>query len=112
MGARDMMDKKVGRMVRFTKAIVHVYTPEKEITEEEVVTDESLTPPPSLETLTSADKDFLTGQSPRNHTAITVDPKPQCMSVSKTSIVPMNNTPVTKKLIRSNSTPAQLNRSK
>jgi hypothetical protein len=115
IGARDMMDKKVGRIVRFANAIVHVYTREKSITDGELVTgesDETFTPPPSLDDLTPAEKDFITGQNPRNHTTITVDPKPHHTPVSKTSIVPMNNTPVTKKLIRSNSSPAHLKRSK
>jgi bacteriorhodopsin len=104
MGARDIMDKKEGRMVRFTNAIIHVYTREKSITEEEVVTDTtddgSLTPPPSLEELTPAEKDFITGKTPN---------KPH-------TIIPVNDAPLPKptrspqtKIVRSHSSP-QLNR--
>jgi hypothetical protein len=115
MGARDMLDKKEGRMVRFTTAIIHVYTREKSITDEEVVTDTSdisLTPPPSLDDLTPAEKDFLTGQTPKNHTIVTVAPKPQNTLSKSHAVVPIDDAPVIKKLTRTNSSPAHLKHSK
>jgi len=135
MGARDMLDKKEGRMVRFTTAIIHVYTREKSITDDELVTgesdetltpppslddltpaekdfitgesDETFTPPPSLDDLTPAEKDFITGQTPKNHTIVTVAPKPQ-NTPSKSRVVPIDDAPVIKKLTRTNSSPAHL----
>jgi hypothetical protein len=122
MGARDIMDKKEGRMVRFTNAIIHVYTREKSITEEEVVSaatdesdttdDRSLTPPPSLEELTPAEKDFITGKTPRPLLEPPIKPK----LLKPHTIIPVNDAPLPKpsrspqtKIVRSHSSP-QLNR--
>ena len=125
MGARDIMDKKEGRMVRFTNAIIHVYTREKSITDGEVVsaatdesdvTDESenrsLTPPPSLEELTPAEKDFITGKTPPPSQEPPIRPK----LLKPHTIIPVNDAPLPKpsrspqtKIVRSHSSP-QLNR--
>ena len=128
MGARDIMDKKEGRMVRFTNTIINVYTREKSITggevvsaatDESVVTDESdatenrsLAPPPSLEELTPAEKDFITGKTPPPSQEPPIRPK----LLKPHTIIPVNDVPLPKpirspqtKIVRSHSSP-QLNR--
>ena len=113
IGARDMMDKKQGRMVQFAKTVIHVYTPLKSLTEEETVTDdESLTPPPSLEELTPAEKDFITGKTPlpsKPHTIIPIDDA-KWSRTSRNSVRPTPQPQPQKKLVRANSSPAHLTR--
>lgn len=69
VGVHVMLENKPTRVVRFARAIVHVYPVEDTVTEGDVITDTS-TPASSLDTLTTSEEEFITGVSP--HSIISV----------------------------------------